>query len=67
MNTFTVFVRESDNTGTTYITCVDAESIDAAKSAALAECAEAWDYELYSLRVTGVAEGDVNILEWDDE
>lgn len=66
MQTFTVFCREADNTGTTYITAVEATDQNAAASAALAECADAWGQEQDTIRVLGIAEGNVTILEWDD-
>lgn len=40
MKTFTVFIREADGTGTTFITSVEAETIEEAKAQALDECAE---------------------------
>ena len=71
MNTFTVFIREADGTGTTFITSVEAETIEEAKEQALDECAESWGsgdepWDRDDLHVLGVAEGDVEILEWDD-
>lgn len=64
--TFTVFVRASNNTGTTYITTVEAADTEEAKRIGLAECQDEWGYPEDHLTVVGVAEGDVNILEWDD-
>lgn len=64
--TFTVFCRDADDTGTTFITSVGADNIEAAKAAALKECADAWGQNIDSIRVVGVAAGDVEILEWDD-
>jgi len=66
MPMFTVFCRDADDTGTTFITSVEADNIDQAKKDALEECASAWEQDVTSIRVVGVAEGDVNILEWDD-
>lgn len=68
MNTFTVFIRDADNTGTTYITAVQATDVEAAKKAACAKCWADWGYDEDNepLHVLGVAEGDVTILEWDD-
>ena len=67
MAKFTIFCRDASNTGTTYITAVDAPDIEAAKRLGLEECAEEWGQEVDEIRVLGVAEGDVTILEWDDE
>lgn len=66
MPTFTVFCRDANDTGTTYITSVEADDIDQAKRDALEECSAAWEQDVADIRVVGVAEGDVNILEWDD-
>lgn len=64
---FTVFIRQSNNQGTTYITSSDATNIEDAKTDALAQCMEDWDVEDEDhIVVIGVAEGDVKILEWDD-
>lgn len=67
MNTYTVFIREANGTGTTYITSGTADDIEAAKRAALLDCAEQWDMRPEDLRVLGVAAGIVRILEWHDE
>ena len=67
MNAYTVFIREANGTGTTYITSETADDIEAAKRAALLDCAEQWGMLPEDLRVIGVAAGKVVILEWDDE
>jgi hypothetical protein len=72
MKTFTVFIREADGTGTTFITSVEAETIEDAKEQALDECSESWgssgeNWDRDDLHVLGVAEGDIRILEWDDQ
>ncbi len=72
MQTYTVFVKEADYTGTTHISSHDADSIEAAKAEAIAETRRDWGYteaEGYTdadVVVIGVAAGDVVILEWDD-
>lgn len=71
MAKFTVFVRQSNNLGTTWIGCVDAEDINEAADLGLGECVHEWssDNRQFSeddLRVIGIAEGDVKILSWDD-
>lgn len=72
MQTYTVFVTEADGRGTTYITSVEADSVDQAKEMALQECSKEWgsggeNYDRDDLRILGVAEGDVNIVEWSDQ
>lgn len=67
LNSFTVFCRASDDRGTTYITCVEAADIESGKQLALEECALNWGQtNTDDIRILGVAEGDVNILDWDD-
>lgn len=69
---YSVFVREADYTGTTHVSSHDAESIEAAKAAAIAEVLKDWNdaaepyYTEEDLVVIGVIAGDVEILEWDD-
>lgn len=67
MNTYTVFVCDADQVRTVFITSVEAESIPAARRIALTECADAWGmHSTDELHVLGVADGDVQILEWTD-
>lgn len=66
MNTYTVFCQDADGTGTTYITSVTAPTIEEAKELAREKCAEDWSCSVSQVRVLGVAEGEVNILEWAD-
>lgn len=65
---WTVFIRDEDNTGTTYITCVAAVDLDAAKGLASAQCRDDWGYEEDApLHILGVIEGDIGaVIEWDD-
>lgn len=69
MNTYTVFVREANGTGTTYIASADATTPEEAAAKVLAMCAEDWGhgYTVDDLHVLGVALGDIQIIEWDDE
>lgn len=69
--TFTVFVRQSNDQGTTWVGAVQAADIHEASDLGLGACAADWSSErvTYSeddLRVIGIAEGDVKILIWDD-
>lgn len=61
-----VFVREGDNSGTTFISSATAATQEDAVSAVVEECRECWDGYLGELHVLGVAAGDVEILDWDD-
>jgi hypothetical protein len=67
---YTVWIAQSNGEGTTFVTCVESDSSHGAKRIALCECSDAWgdegDYPIDSLRVVGVAEGDVEIVEWND-
>lgn len=69
---YTTFCRESSGLGTTHITCVEADTPEAAMKKGLIECLEDWCYpngENYhegDVVCIGVAEGDVKILYWED-
>lgn len=63
---FTVFCRQKDGKGTTWIGAVHAKDVDEAAELGVQECAEAWNYPEGDVHVCGVAEGDVKILNWDD-
>lgn len=69
MKSYTVFIREDETPSTTFITAVEAPDREVAANLALAECLEAWGegYTLADLHVLGIAAGDVEILEWDDQ
>jgi hypothetical protein len=71
VNTFTFFIVSErsarDYTPTTYITSVSGSSEADCRARALAECASSWDTPASSLEILGVAQGDVDILEWNDE
>lgn len=68
---FTVFIRQADGRGTTYITSVIASSVEEAKTLAKEECSQEWSvngspWAIEDLIVLGVARGDVEIVEWED-
>ena len=64
---FTVFIRQANDQGTTWISEVWAESIDAAKEVAKAKCAADWGWDdTDDLAVIGVVKGNAVILEWKD-
>lgn len=67
MEKFTVFIQADDRTGTMWIGSVDAEDIGVAKIKAYEACASDWGCDADDIIVVGVASGDVEILEWDDE
>lgn len=67
MKTYTVFCQNAlEVGGTTWIAAIEADSVDEAKEEALDQCAESWCMSNSDICVLGVAEGDVNILEWND-
>lgn len=66
MAAFTVFCRDADGTGTTWISAIGAPDVETAKTRARNRCAEDWDCDAEDVSVVGVAAGDVTILEWED-
>ena len=67
MNTYTIFCRQSNGQGTTWISTVEGETVEEAKKEALFHCSWDWGYEsTEGIVVIGVAEGVVNIIEWED-
>lgn len=67
MNTFTIWTMHNSRKGTTHITSVKARKQHTAEKKALKECAQDWDEKVHNLVIIGVAEGDVTILEWNDD
>lgn len=69
-HTFTVFCRDSNNLGTTWIDTVHTREDDADEAASLgrAKCAQDWNRtdDPSSIIVIGVARGDVDIVYWED-
>lgn len=67
MNAYTVFVQQSDGTGTIHISSHEARNTEDARKKAIAEVMEDWgEDDANALHILGVAEGDINILEWED-
>lgn len=65
---YTVFCRQSDNIGTTYIGVVEAFDLASASQAAIKQCSDEWmGYDPEKIVCTGVIEGNVNVLHWDDQ
>jgi hypothetical protein len=75
MKTFTTFCREKTGRGTVWIASVEAEDLEAAKVQGRADCAADWDWASDDpeedmsddIEVIGVAEGNINILYWNDQ
>ena len=67
--TFTCWVMETNRTGTAYVSSFQCADIETAKEQALLECALNWGRgdDVDDLFVLGVAAGNVDILEWDDD
>ena len=63
---FTVWVSESVAGGTHFVDTYHAPDIEAAKQAALADCAVQWNMDVEDLAILGVVAGEVEILFWDE-
>lgn len=63
---YTAFCQQASGGGTVWIEAIEAEDLDSAIEVARETCAEAWDYPTGDIHVLGIAEGNVNILMWDD-
>lgn len=66
---FTVFVQEADGSGTTHVSAHQCHDVQQAMRAGLADTSNAWgehDYPEDKLRILGVVEGNVSVLEWSD-
>jgi hypothetical protein len=66
MNTYTVFCVNPGDPKTIWINAVCAATLRGAIKEGLRQCASDWSCSARSIHVLGVAEGDVNILHWDD-
>lgn len=65
--TFTIFCRQANGKGTTNIFAVQADDLESATQSGIEQCAEDWACDESSIHILGVAEGDVTILEWNDQ
>ncbi|NTG01864.1 hypothetical protein G6L30_17245 [Agrobacterium rhizogenes] len=63
---YTAFCLHTDGRGTTWISCVEASSVEEAQETAKAACADDWGCERQEIHVLGIAQGDINILHWQD-
>lgn len=78
MRTWTFWVCQADGSGTHHVSAHSAPTYEAARDAALKETAADWGYDpdselgrdVYApenLHVLGAVEGDVSIVEWNDD
>lgn len=67
MATFTAFCQETGGGGTIWISSVEAPDAQAACTVAAVECATEWGCDVEDVWVLGIAEGDINILIWEDQ
>jgi len=76
VRTFTVFCQQADQLGTIYIDPVGAADLGSAILAGREQCLADWNggtsganapFTLDDIHCLGVAEGDVNILHWQDQ
>lgn len=63
--TFTGFCQQSNGKGTVWIGSFESTR-ELAIETARGLCAEVWGYDRDAIHVLGIAEGDVNILHWED-
>lgn len=69
MNTYTAFVvdehyetRQCNN----WVEAIQARDVNHARVIAEEQCARAWGCKPHEVACTGVVEGDINVLYWDD-
>jgi hypothetical protein len=69
MKQYTVFCKSEDSDGTTWIGSVKAKSDDEAIRKGREQSAADWDYpeDVTPPPCIGLAKGNVQILQWDDE
>lgn len=65
-NTYTGFCQDVSGEGTIWIDHVNADNEEDAMNLAREACANDWDFELEQVHVLGLAEGNINILFWED-
>ena len=66
MAKYTAFCQQTDGRGTIWISDVEASSISEAAQNARDLCATEWGYEFHDVHCLGLAEGDINIVHWED-
>jgi hypothetical protein len=76
LKTFTVFCQQENQLGTIHIDSVEAADLESAILAGREQCLADWNggttgenapFTLADIHCLGVAEGDVNILHWQDQ
>lgn len=76
LHTFTVFCQQADQLGTVHIAAVEAADLESAILAGRGQCLSDWNgdsspedapFTLDDIHCLGVAEGDINILHWQDQ
>ncbi|MEN5278095.1 hypothetical protein ABE527_14220 [Brucella sp. TWI432] len=63
---FTVFCQQADGGGTTWISTVIATDSDEAEDLGVEQCANDWKANTQTIRVLGIAKGDIEIVSWAD-
>lgn len=66
LKTYTAFVRQKDGKGTTWIDDVEGRDIEEANLNAEIKCAADWDCSHQDVICVGLAEGVVQIANWED-
>ena len=67
MNKYTIFCREASGEGTMFIQSAEAETWQEAAREVLADCSVEWGMDSDEINVIGVASGDIEIIDWDDD
>jgi hypothetical protein len=67
MPTYTAFCQGVGGSGTIWIDMVVAPSVELAIPLAKGACAADWDCPPDDVHCLGIAEGNVNILHWEDQ
>jgi hypothetical protein len=63
---YSAFCQNISGTGTIWISPVEADNLEDAILTAQADCATDWETDPDEVHVLGIAEGDINILHWQD-
>lgn len=66
MNTYTAFCQQANGKGTIWVNNIDANNLEDAIELAINECALDRGDLPTNVHCLGIAEGDVNILYWED-
>lgn len=66
MNIYTAFCQQTNGKGTIWISTFRATDVAEAIDLAIQGCALDWEDSPTNVHCLGIAEGDVNILHWED-